>query len=54
VVYLFLIFHGDVITPNLGSYPADMTILPTALSQSKLLFSINNDKLTNLRNFWEN
>jgi hypothetical protein len=36
VVYLFSIFHGDVITPNLGSYRADMTISPTAPSQSKL------------------
>ena len=26
VVYLFSIFHGDVITPNLGSYRAHMTI----------------------------
>ena len=26
VVYVFSIFHDDVITPNLGNYLTDMTI----------------------------
>ena len=30
VVYLFSIYRGEVITPNLGNYQADMTISPTA------------------------
>ena len=37
VVYVFSIFNGDVITPNLGNYRTDMTISSTALNQSKLL-----------------
>ena len=37
VVYLFSIYHGEVITPNLGNYQADLTISPSALNQSKLL-----------------
>ncbi len=37
VVYVFSIFNGDVITPNLGKYRTDMTISSTALNQSKLL-----------------
>ena len=43
MVYLFSIFHGEVIASNLGSYQADMTISPTALNQSNLFkyFSIN-------------
>ena len=31
MVHLFSLFHGDVITPKLGSYRADMTIRRTAL-----------------------
>ena len=34
---LFSIFHGEVITQNLGHYQADMTISLTALNQSNLL-----------------
>ena len=37
VVYLFSTYHGEVITPNLGNYEADMTISTTAINQSKLL-----------------
>ena len=37
VVYLFSIYHGEVITPNFGNYQADMTNSPSALTQSKLL-----------------
>ncbi len=37
VVYVFSIFNGDVITPNLGNYRTDMTISSTALNQSKFL-----------------
>ena len=37
VVYLFSTYHGEVITPNLGSYQADMTISPSDLNRSKLL-----------------
>ncbi len=37
VVYVFSIFNGDVITPNLSNYRTDMTISSTALNQSKPL-----------------
>ena len=37
VEYVFSVFYGDVITPNLGNYRTDMTILSTALNQRKLL-----------------
>ena len=37
VVYVFSIFYDDVMTPNLGNYRTDITILSTALNESKLL-----------------
>ena len=37
VACVFSIFSDEVITPNLGYYRTDMTILSTALNQSKLL-----------------
>ena len=47
VVYLFSICHGEAITPNLRNHQADMTILPSALNQSKLLkyFQYINNKI---------
>ena len=42
VVYLFSIYHGKVITPNLGNYQADMTIYGQLLTNQTLkIFSIN-------------
>ena len=37
VEYVFSIFYGDFVTPNLGNYQTVMTIASTAHSQSKLL-----------------
>ena len=37
IMNLFSIYHGQVMTLNLGNYKADMAISPLGLNQSKLL-----------------